>query len=124
MTPEFLSEERLRQYTEEINAQVSPTLWVDVISMAKELLWRRAAWTAVMRIAHPLIQSDVFETVAKLYATQHPQKLQAGCEHFQGHCKCDPPHHLRCDFVDDDFRRCTLGNGEHTEHKFRKEQAT
>lgn len=28
-------------------------------------------------------------------AYRQPLKLQPGCEHFQGKCKCDVPYHLR-----------------------------
>lgn len=28
-------------------------------------------------------------------AYSQPRKLQPGCEHFQGKCKCDTPYHLR-----------------------------
>jgi|SRR6185369_9909839 len=125
---EFVPTQRLRGYVDDPSTlSTYPDVLGDTLIMARELLWRRE-----QKELHPLfalshgsyprqVRQEAWD--AKLYATQHPQKLQEGCEHFQGRCKCDPPQHLRCDFIDDDFRRCVLGSDGHTEHKFREPAA-
>ena len=50
---------------------------------------------------------------AAAHARTHGRRLAPGCQHRLG-CRCEPPHHVRCDFVregEDGEERCALGDG-------------
>lgn len=52
------------------------------------------------------------------HARTHANETRPGCQHQMG-CRCDPPHHLRCDEMKDG-ERCRKGSGHVDEHVFPK----
>jgi len=54
---------------------------------------------------------------ARTYATQNAQRIASGCRHMLG-CGCDPPHHLRCDWMREG-ERCRLGSGHTGPHAYK-----
>lgn len=118
MTVVALNEDQIRVYLDQWDATASPTLYPDLAQMARELLWRRVAERNGLSGQVVVIDENA-SLSAVVHARTHPRRVQPGCEHRLG-CRCDPPNHLRCDFVGIDGRRCALGS-EHmaTQHFFR-----
>jgi len=59
---------------------------------------------------------------AERYARAHFRRWAPGCAH-QLACRCEAPHHLRCDFVDGAGARCAQLVGHLGEHVAPREAA-